>query len=326
VTFVLHVEGLRYRRAVRGDGGDNRDGRNGGGGNGGGSSDGSGGETPFALGVDALSLMPGQAVGIVGPSGCGKSTLIDLLALLRRPTQVARFALDGIDVAALWRHNAADACTALRAARIGVVLQTGGLLPSLSVRENVLLSQRLLGRIDLEWAGSLLAALDLAALGGRLPAQISIGQRQRVAIARALAHRPALVLADEPTAALGIDHAPAARAGARQRRGAADRQPRSGAAALARRAAAPLRRARRCGRAAGAAGGGRGGRDMAGTAGMRRARATGSRRGGCGVAGAAGTRPSCASTAFRRIAVRAAGPPRTASRDHPRHAAAGRPG
>jgi len=184
---VLHVEGLRYRRAARADG-----------------------ETPFALGVEALSLLPGQAVAVVGPSGCGKSTLIDLLALLRRPTQAARFELDGVDVAALWRRGAVAACTALRAARIGVVLQTGGLLPSLCVRENVLLSQRLLGRADAGWAESLLAALDLAALGARLPAALSIGQRQRVAIARALAHRPALVLADEPTAALGIEHAPAA--------------------------------------------------------------------------------------------------------------------
>jgi putative ABC transport system ATP-binding protein len=180
--MVLHVESLRFERA----------------------------DSEFAFEVETLSLPPGQVVGVVGPSGCGKSTLIDLLALLRQPTRVGRFELQGEDVAALWRRRDVVACTALRAAHVGVVLQTGGLLPSLTLRENVLLSQRLLGRLDTSWADALLAALGLSALGARLPAQLSIGQRQRVAIARALAHRPSLVLADEPTASLGMDHAPAA--------------------------------------------------------------------------------------------------------------------
>lgn len=180
---VLRLEGLRYQRA--GDGG-------------------------FAIEVGTLVLGPGQVLGVVGPSGCGKSTLVDILALLRRPTQVARFELRGSDVAALWQRDAVDDCTALRAAQVGVVLQTGGLLPSLSVLENVRLAQRLLGARDEAWIEHVLAALDLQGLGQRKPAQLSIGQRQRVAIARALAHRPALLLADEPTASLGVDHAPAA--------------------------------------------------------------------------------------------------------------------
>ena len=187
MACVLHVEALHYQRpASRGQ------------------------DSPFAMAVEALRLEPGQVVGVVGPSGCGKSTLVDLLALLRQPTRVDRFELHGTDVAQLWQRGAVDACTDLRARHIGVVLQTGGLLPSLSVFENVMLAQRLLGLPDPEWAHSLLRSLDLAALGARLPAQLSIGQRQRVAIARALAHRPSLVLADEPTASLGLDHAPAA--------------------------------------------------------------------------------------------------------------------
>lgn len=164
----------------------------------------------FALDVPRLRLMPGQVIGVVGPSGCGKSTLIDLLALLRRPDSAQRFELGGHDVATLWQRADTDGCTRLRAVHVGVVLQTGGLLPSLHVHDNIALSQRLLGRPDADWIEHLMTALDLRGLDRRLPSQLSIGQRQRVAIARALAHRPALVLADEPTASLGLDHGPAA--------------------------------------------------------------------------------------------------------------------
>ena len=136
--------------------------------------------------------------------------MIDLLALLRRPAQVDRFDFMGHDIARVWSAGGADACAAIRACHVGVILQTGGLIPSLPVWQNVTLPQQLLGRYDEAWGMELLRALDLAALGQRLPAQLSIGQRQRVAIARALAHRPALVLADEPTAALGVEHARAA--------------------------------------------------------------------------------------------------------------------
>jgi putative ABC transport system ATP-binding protein len=187
MSVILHVEALGYQRDTV-----------------------VAGERGFAMEVGALALREGESVGIVGPSGCGKSTLIDLLALLRKPSRATRFELMHHDVVALWHLGALQACNALRAAHVGVVLQTGGLLPALTVRENVLLSQRLLGAVDATWVAHLLDALELSGLATRRPAQLSIGQRQRVAIARALAHRPALVLADEPTASLGVDHAPAA--------------------------------------------------------------------------------------------------------------------
>lgn len=164
----------------------------------------------FAMEVEHFSLAAGDAIGVVGPSGCGKSTLVDVLALLRRPTQAERFEFMGRDINQLWSRQGADGCAALRAEHIGVILQTGGLLPSLPLWHNVLLSQRLLGQRDEQGAHALLASLELTPYANRLPSQLSIGQRQRAAIARALAHRPALVLADEPTAALGVEHAPAA--------------------------------------------------------------------------------------------------------------------
>lgn len=166
-------------------------------------------ERAFALRLPQLSLLAGTCVGLVGPSGCGKSTLVDLLALLRKPQGAACFRILDQDMVDLWERGGAAACTALRARTIGVVLQTGGLLPYLPVRDNVALSQRLLGMDDGAWIDHLLRALDLQALAGRLPSALSIGQRQRVAVARALAHKPALVLADEPTASLGVDHGPA---------------------------------------------------------------------------------------------------------------------
>jgi putative ABC transport system ATP-binding protein len=158
----------------------------------------------FTLFIPQLTVAPGEIIVIVGPSGSGKSTLLDLLAFLAAPDLSRRFrfrpdAGEGHEIAALWRRSPAR-LNGLRGRYIGYVLQTGGLLPYLNVRENLLLPCRLLHsapHID-----DLAQVLGIGGHMKRRPDQLSIGQRQRVAIARALAHAPALVLADEPTAAL----------------------------------------------------------------------------------------------------------------------------
>ena len=157
---------------------------------------------PFALEVPEFDLAEGEALALAGPSGSGKSTLLMMLALAAPPDDARRFDFAGQDVLRLWRQGRRDALAALRAGRIGVVPQTGGLLPYLSVAGNIALTQRIAGRSDPARVRALAEELGIGAQLAKRPAALSVGQRQRAAIARALAHRPALVLADEPTASV----------------------------------------------------------------------------------------------------------------------------
>jgi putative ABC transport system ATP-binding protein len=170
----------------------------------------------FLLEIERLRVHPGDRLAIIGRSGAGKSTCLDLLALTLAPTTAEHFlaAFEGrvLEIGDLWRQPDLRTLARLRAKHIGYVLQTGGLLPFLNVRENATLPLRLLGLRSpnaWEFADHLLERLSIAAYAQRLPADLSLGQRQRVAVARALAHRPQLVLADEPTASLD-SHAAAA--------------------------------------------------------------------------------------------------------------------
>ncbi len=162
-------------------------------------------EAVFNLSVPMLSLQAGDIIAVVGQSGCGKSTLLDILALILRPQQGEMY-LQGADQAKISLMQAnAPTLARIRRQSLGYVLQSGGLLPFLDVRENILLPARLLGQNEATthtWFHELVDALGIANQVLKKPQHLSGGQRQRVAIARALIHKPAVVLADEPTAAV----------------------------------------------------------------------------------------------------------------------------
>ncbi len=149
--------------------------------------------------LDAVSfdVAPGERVALTGPSGSGKTTLLNCLGGVDRPDsgeiRLLGARIDRLD---------ADGLNLLRRERVGTVFQFFHLLPTLSVAENIELPLQLL-RVPAperrERVAALLGRVGLAARSAALPSQLSGGEQQRVAIARALVHRPALLLADEPT-------------------------------------------------------------------------------------------------------------------------------
>jgi len=146
-----------------------------------------------------LAVAAGEIVALIGESGVGKSTLLNCIAGLETADTGA--ILVGPQARDIVRLDEA-ARAALRAASIGFVFQAFHVLPTLTVAQNVAVPLLLAGVAVSEHAsriGALLARVGLPGFGPRWPGTLSGGELQRVAIARALVHRPALILADEPT-------------------------------------------------------------------------------------------------------------------------------
>jgi putative ABC transport system ATP-binding protein len=173
----------------------------------------------FELKVPCFRVKRGEILGIFGESGCGKSTLLDMLALVLRPTSCERFELflqnagdaaDAVNVKALWEHNDEAALAEIRRNYLGYVLQSGGLLPFLSVYDNIRLPLKIKkGSQHDDVIQKLALRMGVAGLFLKKPHYLSGGQRQRIAIIRAMVHQPIIILADEPTAAVDTERAKA---------------------------------------------------------------------------------------------------------------------
>jgi putative ABC transport system ATP-binding protein len=165
----------------------------------------------YRVSLPQLDMDRGDVVAVIGPSGCGKSTLLEALGLILKPLSLDAYHLLDQDLtASICSERLSDeTCLAQwRSQCYGFVPQTGGLLPFLTVQQNVELPAQIQGQsTDQGWFEHTAGRLGLHGLGGRYPRELSVGQRQRVSFLRALAHRPVLLLADEPTAALDPEHA-----------------------------------------------------------------------------------------------------------------------
>nr|WP_246309497.1 ABC transporter ATP-binding protein [Hydrogenophaga aromaticivorans] len=158
-----------------------------------------------ALKPTSLSVEPGELVALLGPSGSGKSTLLLAISLIQPPT-TGRIVIDG---QTLYDNGPTGVDErAFRLRKIGFIFQQHNLIPFLTAQENVALMLQLNGASRREAGRRAKDLLDYLEMGHRadsLPARLSGGEQQRVAIGRALANEPALILADEPTAALDTE-------------------------------------------------------------------------------------------------------------------------
>jgi putative ABC transport system ATP-binding protein len=160
-------------------------------------------ETRALQGVN-VSIVSAEFTSLVGPSGSGKTTLLQMIGCLDQPTS-GHVTVNGKDVTALNRNQRAD----MRRENIGFIFQFFALIPTLSAYENIEMPLLLNGQgvsERKERVMELLKAVDLLDRANNRPDQLSGGQQQRVAIARALAPKPALILADEPTANLDTEN------------------------------------------------------------------------------------------------------------------------
>jgi len=158
-----------------------------------------------ALTNASLRVTAGEFLAISGPSGSGKTTLLNLIGCIDQPT-AGRILIDGVDTSKLQLASMSK----LRREKIGFVFQTFNLIPVFTAAENVeypLLVQGVKGSERRRRVAEALESVGLSARAQQRPDLLSGGERQRVAVARAIVHRPALVLADEPTANLDTHNA-----------------------------------------------------------------------------------------------------------------------
>lgn len=156
---------------------------------------GSGNNQVVALNKVDLSVDKGEFVAIVGASGSGKSTLLHILGSVDKPTE-GKVIIEGTDLSTLNQTRAAI----FRRRKVGLVYQFYNLIPTLTIRKNILMPLLLdKKKPDREYFEQIVSSLGIADKLESLPNQLSGGQQQRAAIARSLIYRPALLLADEPT-------------------------------------------------------------------------------------------------------------------------------
>ena len=156
---------------------------------------GRGGSQVTALSEINLSVEKGEFVAIVGASGSGKSTLLHVLGTVDKPSSGKIF-IEGVDISTFSRTQAA----VFRRRKLGLVYQFYNLIPTLTIRKNILMPLLLdKKKPNQAYFEQVVSSLGIADRLDALPNQLSGGQQQRAAIARSLIYRPALLLADEPT-------------------------------------------------------------------------------------------------------------------------------